>query len=551
MPEFFVPYFGKIRLSYTVTQDSISQCNLLNEAYGDYSANRVIPALLIYYSILKKNIYMIESITNLTVCLLKLKDYSSCLCIYNQTEIQTQVMSYNIALASIYLKQYKFGLAVLQSCFQDSPEFYLLKGLLLYFLNDDAKSLETFSYCKKINFKDGIDLTKTYKFETAKRYKKWSISKDSTNNLSYSHSSHSIKSSSLMSLSNSTSKQVLKPTKLNFESKNNFLTKKISLKKKTGFNMDSVNWDASPNPISSKLILTELPEIYKSTTPKGFKASYLTNQDINKIITYYTTANKDIESLYKTVKKLKFFKDYSKIIGFKLLSCAEYRHFAQGEVIFYEKEYADSIYIILKGSVSVEKEYSKIPWVINSRYDGEVIGECAMIRGNIDKKEAKRTATCFASESSHLLKINFTKYTETLKERNELEKNILNFLQSLVIFEHISLLDLALISNFVCIKKFTFEKEVLAYDEIPKGLYILYQGRLKALYRKKALELPPKYFFGQRVYVGESTKSKCSVISNAAESLVILIEPHHFQYLYHSLIDSIMSILKNYVNIDL
>ena len=252
--------------------------------------------------------------------------------------------------------------------------------------------------------------------------------------------------------------------------------------------------------------------------------------------------------MYKLVKRLKFFQQYSEDICLKFLDNSEYVFFAPGELIFKEGDYADSMFIILEGSVNVRKE-NNVSVVINSRYDGETIGEYAVARSIVDENESKRSATCYAGESTHMLKISAKKYFESLSSIDETK--ILVFLKAMSLFEHISPIDLALLSNSVFKLKFTFEQTILDYGQIPEGLYIIFQGTVKALYKKKEIEYPPKFFFGQRRLVGETTPSKCKILSNAANTFILLIIPAHLDLIFLPLREVVLALLKKNLENDL
>ena len=321
--------------------------------------------------------------------------------------------------------------------------------------------------------------------------------------------------------------------------------------RKLGLNIDSIHNEELPVfsfPIPPLPQFAELPKI---KTPSDNLYCNLTRNAIQKIISHFTTPNKNINLVYKLVKKLKFFQRYPEETCLKILKISEYLYFSQGETIFKEGDFADSLYIILEGSISIQQESQTIPFVISSKYDGETVGEFSISRGNVDETESKRTATCLAGESTHLLKLLSKEYQEILSELNANENNIIEFLRSIVIFKHILPVDLAFLSNNIQPIKYYFDEVVLDYGEVPKGLYIILKGRIKAIYRKHEIQYPPKYFFGQRVIVGESTKSRCKIVSNDVNTVLILILPHHFELIYPSLREITMSILARFIQNDL
>jgi CRP-like cAMP-binding protein len=259
----------------------------------------------------------------------------------------------------------------------------------------------------------------------------------------------------------------------------------------------------------------------------------------------------NLNQLHSILRKLKFFKQYSKDRCFELLEHSTYQFFHQGEVIFKEGDFADKIFVILQGSVSVQQEYKGLNIYVNSRYDGDTIGEYALARGSVEKSFAKRSATCIAGESLHTLFITSDDYMEIMNKAADNENAIIAHLKEFRLFQHIQNVDLAYLANCLHVTVYAFEECILQAGLVPKGLYLIVNGRVKAVYKNKVVELPPKYFFGQKVMLGEFKPSSCQILSNAVETSIILIEPSLIGLIYKQVRDITMSILALHEKQDL
>lgn len=302
-----------------------------------------------------------------------------------------------------------------------------------------------------------------------------------------------------------------------------------------------IKLESSPSPPHSK-VASPIPESYS-----------ISLQSLNYIIEEMQKPDKDVETMYSIIKHLKFFIQYKADIVKQMLRVAKYEYYTIGQIIFKEGEIGRHLFVVLRGSIAVQKEPSKLgelPYIINSRYDGEVIGEYAIVRGNINHMTEKRSASCFAGEACHLLKISADDYMQAVRANIDTESKILHFLCSLGPFEHIPPIDLALLANTLNKESFGLDKILLNANQIPKGMYIVYAGRVKITYPAKVaqydketdklwykmslkdFQLPRGSFFGQRVLLGDRTPTKYSVVSASAQTSVLVITPHEFSLLF-------------------
>ena len=318
-----------------------------------------------------------------------------------------------------------------------------------------------------------------------------------------------------------------------------------------GLNQLTLHTESLPELPNISYELKSFPEFPTMKSPKELGLSTLTKSSLSKVINYFNKLHNNLDQVFEILSKLKFFQQYSKEICNDLLKVATYQFFEQGEVIFKEGDFADKIFVILQGSVSVQQEYKGLNVYVNSRYDGDTIGEYAIARGNVEISFARRSATCAAGESLHTLFITADDYSEIMNKSADNESAVIKHLKSFRLFEHIPSIDLAYMANCLHVRVYNFEEVILEAGQMPKGLYLIVSGTVKLVYRKRVMELPPKYFFGQKILLGEYKSSPCQVLSNAVETSIILIEPNLFGLIYKPMRDITMSLLTRYQKQDL
>ena len=78
---------------------------------------------------------------------------------------------------------------------------------------------------------------------------------------------------------------------------------------------------------------------------------------------------------------LTFFAKFSPNIRTLFYKSSGFYHYLAGTIIFNQGDVGDHMYIIIKGSVSIEKKNSDLrnsPIVVNSLYDGNHFGDLAL-----------------------------------------------------------------------------------------------------------------------------------------------------------------------------
>lgn len=193
-------------------------------------------------------------------------------------------------------------------------------------------------------------------------------------------------------------------------------------------------------------------------------------------------------------------------------------------MVFNQGDIGDSMYVILKGRVAVEKksqEYGNLPIIVALLKDGEHFGELGLIdQARIDKQtkevgtvgdfsvmrssEKRRYATrkgsCITAEQTELLvldqsicnilyqpdrkkiqiqkppiKPNTLSSDSTSEEQDQLSKKI-SFLQSLTCFADVEAKYLMPIAVNIIPKTYAYGEFIIKKGEIPAGLHIIIEG---------------------------------------------------------------------------
>ncbi len=98
--------------------------------------------------------------------------------------------------------------------------------------------------------------------------------------------------------------------------------------------------------------------------------------------------------------------------------------FDAGEVIFYEGDAGDAMYLIRSGGVAVIRGTFDAPLILGYRDAGEFVGEMALI------DDLPRSATVVAVQSVELLKITREDFLQLLDESSLLDRNLLRKLSA-------------------------------------------------------------------------------------------------------------------------
>ena len=558
MPVFFIPYLGKIKLDYKFTNKSNNKT-----PSPDPIPNPSSIFLETHPTLSQDKSQLQDHISSL----LLLNDFSSAFTLFSQLvdkSIPSNILpslTFNLALSTVFTKEYIKGRDLLKSSNQQDGSSHLLLVYIEHLLHHEIKSLELFaSYQKKF-----ISHSRTNTTLFSHAYTKV-LPKDPPKHVRPGRPDSTMKKNEIFKTTDPTlttsasygnlvpgKSKIYKPAGKEVEKRlKTRETKKLSIKNSCpGLNQLNIHTGSLPELPIYSYELKSFPEFPQMKSPKELGLSTLTKSSLIKVINYFKKLHNNLDQVFKILSKLKFFQQYSKEICLDLLNCATYQYFEQGEVIFKEGDFADKIFVILQGSVSVQQEYKGLNVYVNSRYDGDTIGEYAIARGTVEISFAKRSATCAAGESLHSLFITADDYSGIMNKSADNESAVIKHLKSFRLFEHIPSIDLAYMANCLHVRVYSFEEVILNAGQVPKGLYLIFNGTVKLVYRKRLMELPPKYFFGQRILLGEYKASPCTVLSNAVETSIILIEPDLFGLIYKPMRDITMSLLTRYQNQDL
>ncbi len=110
----------------------------------------------------------------------------------------------------------------------------------------------------------------------------------------------------------------------------------------------------------------------------------------------------------------KFFKDNPERLGV-VVKYLKYKKFKKGDIVIEEDEIGDSLYIIKKGTVRIEKKtFNNDRFTVIVLKDKEHVffGEISLLR------DAKRTATVICEEDSEFLILNRVDFNKICEEDN-------------------------------------------------------------------------------------------------------------------------------------
>ena len=213
--------------------------------------------------------------------------------------------------------------------------------------------------------------------------------------------------------------------------------------------------------------------------PMQIKSNYLTEQKIHFIISQYDKPfiSRNNEEIDKYLCNLLFFAKFPYSVRLNIYKLGSICHYLPGKTIFKQGDLGDMIYVILKGSVSVEKispELRNMSMVVNSLYDGKHFGEAVLVSSN---RQHERSATLTCSEDSYFLTLLKKDYHQILLDlqREEIDQKAL-FFSELSIFKTLSPALLSTLATNIEISTYKLDEVIIHQGEIPRGLYIIYSG---------------------------------------------------------------------------
>jgi CRP-like cAMP-binding protein/tetratricopeptide (TPR) repeat protein len=242
-----------------------------------------------------------------------------------------------------------------------------------------------------------------------------------------------------------------------------------------------------------------------------------------------------IEKIDKIAKKLSFLQKFPFIMRESLYYCSKIVKFSPGDVIFNEGDSGDTMYIIIKGSIVVNKRMSDLrnyPVIITSLYDGRQFGDVSVLSALSDQDIRK--GTCIATEISTMFCIPKNEYKRLLFKflRPEIEEKA-NFLAQISLFKYTELSNLYTLASNIQFTSYSLGDPILKKGQMPAGLYIIRKGHVEVVTegyiqkQKKPLiygnakirEKSPKPFYTGNVSP-ESPKTKPSDPDNVSRTVI-------------------------------
>ena len=228
-----------------------------------------------------------------------------------------------------------------------------------------------------------------------------------------------------------------------------------------------------------KDVFINLDEIH----PSKIETIKINTQNLNFIASQYEKRpfERNYSKIDEILATLTFFAKFSPNIRTLFYKSSGFYHYLAGTIIFNQGDVGDHMYIIIKGSVSIEKKNSDLrnsPIVVNSLYDGNHFGDLALNWNQTSDLVNIRAATCVCSEDSYFFSISKRDYQKILMDvyREEIAKKI-EFFATLNLFKGIPSSFLMNLATNIEAKTFGVDEIVIRQGEFPKGLYIIYSGQ--------------------------------------------------------------------------
>ena len=189
------------------------------------------------------------------------------------------------------------------------------------------------------------------------------------------------------------------------------------------------------------------------------------------------------QRLLNILSPLKFFTRFQPEVRLRLFSISHHRRFSPGDVIFSQGEIGELMYIILYGSVNIQKQASDFgekPLTIGTLYDGDSFGEASVLLMKVKKGSTVRAFSCVAAEECDLLALPKVTYQMIIMQQVETTiEGKLGFLAGLTVFEGIQRVSLVPLATNVEPKQFKFNEVVIRKGDCPSGLHIIMKGICK------------------------------------------------------------------------
>ena len=236
---------------------------------------------------------------------------------------------------------------------------------------------------------------------------------------------------------------------------------------------------ALKNYVAQDLLKTE--EVKVSSKDSEF--DFITENQIKTLISEFNSKVRNLEKIDKIAVKLEFLNKFPLAMRESIYFCARIACFLPGEIVFREGDPGEDMFVIIKGSVIINKRISEVrnyPLIIASLYDGRQFGDVSVL-SSVNEKEPRK-GTCIVTEPSTMFIIPKNEYKRLLLKylKPELEARV-NFLITVRLFKEVDSSALFSLASNIITKKFSLGDVILAKGDMPKGLYIVSQGHIEVV----------------------------------------------------------------------
>lgn len=234
-------------------------------------------------------------------------------------------------------------------------------------------------------------------------------------------------------------------------------------------------------------VYKDIKVLIKKDIPKPGKleSKYLIQEELKELKMEFQKipGERDYEKIDPIMNKLSFFQKFSKEVKKQIFEIGEIKYYLPGDFVFCQGDKGDSMYVVLKGAITIEKtgsEYGGKKIVINSVYDGRQFGELALLNAlNSKTMNNERTASCIACEKTYLFcmpKLNLSEIL-LISNKHELDEKI-NFLSECNFFRGINKSMLMPLASNLEKTVFKLNDVILGKGEVPMGLYLIKKGHV-------------------------------------------------------------------------
>jgi CRP-like cAMP-binding protein len=234
-------------------------------------------------------------------------------------------------------------------------------------------------------------------------------------------------------------------------------------------------------------VYKDIKVMIKKDIPKPGKleSKYIIQEELKELKMEFQKIpeERDFDKIEPIMNKLNFFQKFSRGVKKQIFEIGEIKYFLPGEAVFSQGEKGDSMYVVLKGAISIEKigsEYGGKKIVINSVYDGRQFGELALLNAlNSKTMNNERTASCIACEKTYLFcmpKLNLSEIL-LISNKRELDEKV-EFFSECNFFRGINKNMLIPLASNLEKTIYRLNDVILGKGEAPAGLYLIKKGHV-------------------------------------------------------------------------